>query len=49
MNFLGDDQGSDRVRAAYGGNYQRLTDVKARYDPGNFFRINHNIPPAACS
>ena len=49
VNFLGDDQGSDRVRAAYGGNYQRLTDVKARYDPGNFFRINHNIPPAACS
>ena len=47
VNFLGDDQGNDRVRAAYGGNYQRLTDVKARYDPGNFFRVNHNIPPPA--
>jgi hypothetical protein len=47
VNFLGGDQGNDRVRAAYGGNYQRLADVKARYDPGNFFRINHNIPPAA--
>jgi Berberine and berberine like len=47
VNFLGADQGNDRVRAAYGGNYQRLTDVKASYDPGNFFLINHNIPPAA--
>jgi FAD/FMN-containing dehydrogenase len=45
VNFLGDDQGTNRVRAAYGGNYDRLTEVKAAYDPDNFFRINHNIPP----
>jgi FAD/FMN-containing dehydrogenase len=46
VNFLGGDQGTTRVRAAYGGNYDRLTEVKAAYDPGNFFRVNHNIPPA---
>ena len=51
VNFLGTDHGSagegstDRIRAAYGGNYSRLTEVKAAYDPGNFFRFNHNIPP----
>jgi FAD/FMN-containing dehydrogenase len=46
VNFLGGDQGADRVRAAYAGNYRRLTEVKAAYDPANFFRLNHNIPPA---
>ena len=49
VNFLGDDQGTSRVRAAYGGNYDRLAEVKAAYDPGNFFRINHNIPPNVAS
>jgi hypothetical protein len=47
VNFLGNDQGTHRVRAAYGGNYDRLTEVKAAYDPVNFFRINHNIPQGA--
>jgi FAD/FMN-containing dehydrogenase len=47
VNFTAEDEGLDRIRAAYGGNYERLTEVKAAYDPDNFFRINHNIPPAA--
>ena len=47
VNFTAEDEGPDRVRAAYGGNYERLTQVKAAYDPDNFFHANHNIPPAA--
>jgi FAD/FMN-containing dehydrogenase len=46
VNFIGADQGQDRIRAAYGANYGRLAEVKAAYDPGNFFRFNHNITPA---
>jgi hypothetical protein len=46
VNFIGADEGADRVRAAYGGNYARLAQIKAAYDPDNFFRINNNIPPA---
>jgi hypothetical protein len=46
VNFMGDGEGADRVRAAYGGNYERLAQVKAAYDPGNFFHLNHNIAPA---
>ena len=40
------DEGQDRVQAAYRGNYQRLTEVKKRYDPTNFFHVNQNIKPA---
>jgi FAD/FMN-containing dehydrogenase len=45
LNYLGDDQGGDAVRAAYGPNYDRLLEVKRRYDPENVFRHNHNIDP----
>jgi hypothetical protein len=46
VNFLG-DEGQDRVAESYGpAKYARLQELKRRYDPDNFFRINQNIPPA---
>lgn len=45
LNYLGDDQAEDAIRAAYGPNYNRLARIKAKYDPENVFRHNHNIPP----
>jgi FAD/FMN-containing dehydrogenase len=45
VNFLTEDE-SDRVSKAYGGNYRRMTQIKARYDPSNLFRLNHNVKPA---
>jgi FAD/FMN-containing dehydrogenase len=45
LNYLGDDQAEDAIRAAYGPNYDRLEDVKRRYDPDNVFHLNHNIAP----
>ena len=46
VNFIG-DEGEARVRAAYpGATWERLAAIKRRYDPGNLFRRNHNIPPA---
>ncbi len=46
VNFLGVDEGEDRLRAAYGSNYDRLAKVKRAWDPQNLFRANKNIPPA---
>ncbi len=46
LNYLGDDETGDAVRAAYGPNYARLAKVKRRYDPDNLFRLNQNIEPA---
>jgi FAD/FMN-containing dehydrogenase len=46
VNFLG-DEGEARIRAAYpGSTWDRLRQIKARYDPTNLFRLNQNIPPA---
>lgn len=44
VNFLTADE-VDRVRSAYGPNYDRLVQVKSKYDPGNLFRVNQNIAP----
>ena len=49
VNMMMEDDGRDRVRAAYRGNYDRLVEVKRRYDPTNLFHINHNIPPIPIS
>ena len=47
VNFVG-DEGEEAVRAAYPGEtWDRLAAIKRRYDPGNLFRLNQNIPPAA--
>jgi FAD/FMN-containing dehydrogenase len=46
-NFMMDDEGEARVKAAYGPNYDRLAAMKKTYDPTNLFRVNQNIQPAA--
>ena len=44
MNFVPGDE-TDRMDGIYGPNYRRLAQIKAHYDPDNFFRMNHNIRP----
>jgi FAD/FMN-containing dehydrogenase len=45
INFQAADEGEERVRAAYGANYDRLVEVKTAFDPDNRFRSNRNVPP----
>ena len=45
INFMA-DEGIDRVKASYRDNYDRLCEIKRKYDPNNFFRINQNIKPS---
>jgi len=47
VNFMMEDEAEGRLEATYGDNYRRLTEVKAKYDPANLFRVNQNIKPAA--
>ena len=44
VNFM-EDEGEDRIREAYRGNYDRLVAIKTKYDPTNLFRLNQNIKP----
>jgi FAD/FMN-containing dehydrogenase len=46
INFLTEDEGPERIEAALGKGLRRLAEVKAKWDPGNMFRINRNIKPA---
>jgi FAD/FMN-containing dehydrogenase len=45
VNFLTEEEGDERIRAAYGANYARLVDVKTAWDPENLFSTNKNITP----
>jgi FAD/FMN-containing dehydrogenase len=45
VNFMTEEE-QDRVRSAYGSNYDRLVKLKNKYDPKNIFRLNQNIQPA---
>jgi FAD/FMN-containing dehydrogenase len=47
VNDLDDDEPGDAVAAAYGPNYGQLREIKAKYDPENFFHMNQNIPPSS--
>jgi FAD/FMN-containing dehydrogenase len=45
LNFVG-EEGLDTIRAAFGASYERLAQLKKKYDPTNFFRLNQNVQPA---
>lgn len=44
VNFMM-EEGQDRVKASYGNNYKKLTEIKSKYDSDNLFRVNQNIKP----
>ena len=47
LNHTGlNEEGEDLVKRTYGSNYERLRQIKKKYDPGNLFRLNQNISPA---
>ncbi len=46
VNYLAADESAERVKGAYGANYGRLGEIKNKYDPTNFFRMNPNIRAA---
>ncbi|MGH3087296.1 MAG: BBE domain-containing protein, partial [Rubrobacteraceae bacterium] len=46
VNFMM-DEGRDRVKATYRDNYERLAEIKNKYDPDNLFRVNQNVEPKA--
>jgi FAD/FMN-containing dehydrogenase len=46
INFLTEEEGDERIHAAYGNNYERLVEVKSKWDPGNLFCMNKNIVPS---
>ena len=45
VNLIADDE-DHRIPAAFGSNYARMSDLKAKWDPSNLFRSNYNIPPS---
>ena len=47
VNFLTEEEGDDRIKAAYGKNHARLVEIKTKWDPTNLFRLNKNIAPEA--
>ena len=44
-NFAGQDKAGPDLRETYGGNLERLVELKRKYDGGNLFRLNANVPP----
>ncbi|MDX5419976.1 MAG: FAD-binding oxidoreductase [Hymenobacteraceae bacterium] len=46
VNFMM-EEGDERIRATYRDNYEKLSQIKSKYDPDNLFRVNQNIKPAA--
>jgi hypothetical protein len=46
VNHIAEDDRPEKIRASFGGNLQRLREIKSVYDKANLFRLNSNIPPA---
>lgn len=46
VNFMM-DEGQERIRATYRDDFERLVEIKNKYDPTNLFRVNQNIRPTA--